>query len=497
MKMQNVIMMRAQGQKLKIIVIITFLASTLQMFGQTTVTSSKNYSVTYGQGKSVFKHSSNGIWDDFELETRGDIEVTDDDRDIKSISSGGYFELSKTTFGNRRTVVIRESDGTLIREFYEGRKEIPYEPSGRQWLADVLPEVLRSTGVAAKSRVKRFYKEGGVEAVMNELEKLRSDHVKTIYANELLDLNGLNDNDYEEIVRGLSQEISSDHYLSQILTKNAEVFLKSESSAQAFFDGIGELSSDHYASLVLREAITDQDLNAEMLAELLKATEEINSDHYITTVLTEVLKQDRLDERVLTQLIKATEEMGSDHYKSIVLTKALREEDLSREAYINLMNSVTEMSSDHYITEVLRELLERNQGEIDDETLDDVILFTQEMSSDHYIHIILGELVSDYDLSDQGFESLMEAVTDMSSDHYASVILLKALDESDLSGKALINIIKSTSEMSSDHYKVRVLEKVAERIDYDDKEVKEVFQEAVKNISSDQYYGRLMRILDN
>ena len=85
----------------------------------------------------------------------------------------------------------------------------------------------------------------------------------------------------------------------------------------------------------------------------------------------------------------------------------------------------------------------------------------------------------------------------MSSDHYASVILLKALDVSDLSDNALINIIKSTSEMSSDHYKTRVLEKVAERIDDDDKEVKEAFREAVKDIRSDQYYGRLMRSLDN
>ena len=37
---------------------------------------------------------------------RGQIDVTDDDKDIKSISDDGYLEINKTVFGSKRTLVI-------------------------------------------------------------------------------------------------------------------------------------------------------------------------------------------------------------------------------------------------------------------------------------------------------------------------------------------------------------------------------------------------------
>ena len=162
-------------QKLKINVILLLLIVALPATSQNETSSSKSYSISAGTGKTVYRTSSNGFWNEFELETRGVIEVTDDDRDIKSISSGGYFELSKITFGNRRTIEIHESNGELIKKYYEGRKEISYDPSGKEWLADVLPDVLRSTGVAAKSRVNRIYRRDGVQGVISEMEKMRSE----------------------------------------------------------------------------------------------------------------------------------------------------------------------------------------------------------------------------------------------------------------------------------------------------------------------------------
>ena len=74
-----------------------------------------------------------------ELQSRGEIKVSDDDTKIVSISPGGFLKFSKKTFGIRRSIIIEsDSDGNLKYEYYEGRKEVPYEPEGRRWLADVL-----------------------------------------------------------------------------------------------------------------------------------------------------------------------------------------------------------------------------------------------------------------------------------------------------------------------------------------------------------------------
>src|SRR5271154_1614071 len=71
------------------------------------------------EGKTVYK-TSNG-YSSFNVEVRGQIELTDDDKDIKSMSSDGYLEVTKTVFGSRRALVITPQGNSLKREYYEGR----------------------------------------------------------------------------------------------------------------------------------------------------------------------------------------------------------------------------------------------------------------------------------------------------------------------------------------------------------------------------------------
>src|SRR5882672_12037553 len=78
-----------------------------------------------GSEKTVWNHS-NGF-SNFNVEIRGKIELTDDDRDIKSISADGYLEINKTVFGSKRTLIITPQGSLLKREYYEGRTSMPYE----------------------------------------------------------------------------------------------------------------------------------------------------------------------------------------------------------------------------------------------------------------------------------------------------------------------------------------------------------------------------------
>src|SRR5687768_14114935 len=54
------------------------------------------------------RHTSRHAYSDnnssTEISYEGTITFTDDEKDIKSISPGGYFKYSKTTFGNRRAI---------------------------------------------------------------------------------------------------------------------------------------------------------------------------------------------------------------------------------------------------------------------------------------------------------------------------------------------------------------------------------------------------------
>jgi hypothetical protein len=163
----------------------------------------------------------------FNIEIRGTIEVSDDDRDISNMSHDGYFEVTKTSFGSRRTIKITREGSVLIKRYYEGRTEINFDPEGRKWLAEILPEVVRTTTIAAESRVNRFYSKGGTQAVLTEIDAIKSDHVKSYYARMLMKKPVL-EKDYATLIHKVTGNMHSDHYISEFLQDNLHKFCETK-----------------------------------------------------------------------------------------------------------------------------------------------------------------------------------------------------------------------------------------------------------------------------
>src|SRR5882724_9023854 len=96
------------------------------------------YSSSSNNSTSRITINRNGI-NSFNVEMRGQIELTDDDKDIKSISADGYLEITKTTFGGKRTLVFSPMATGVKREYYEGRDKVDFEKEGRLWMGEILP----------------------------------------------------------------------------------------------------------------------------------------------------------------------------------------------------------------------------------------------------------------------------------------------------------------------------------------------------------------------
>src|SRR5687767_11944575 len=89
---------------------------------QVSASSSKNESTTviHNDRSTMRWRTSTGL-SDFNIEMRGKIELTEDDKNIKSMSDDGYLEINKTVFGSKRTIVIESlGAGRLKKEYYEG-----------------------------------------------------------------------------------------------------------------------------------------------------------------------------------------------------------------------------------------------------------------------------------------------------------------------------------------------------------------------------------------
>ena len=83
-------------------------------------------------------------------------------------------------------VVLKgKSDGTIERSYRRNGFVRPYDPEGREYLATALLRVVRKSGFGAESRVARFLKQGGIEAVFTEITQLEGDYARRLYYTEL------------------------------------------------------------------------------------------------------------------------------------------------------------------------------------------------------------------------------------------------------------------------------------------------------------------------
>lgn len=438
----------------------------------------------------TFNHSYGGS--SFNVEMRGKVEITDDDKDIKSISQDGYLEISKVTFGARRAIVFTPEGGGIKREYYEGRQRLPFKPEGRRWLGEILPELVRSTTVGAESRVNRFYKKGGVSAVLEEVGRLESSYVRVYYANVLMKMN-VTAKDYPSIITKVSDGLDSDHYLTEFLEKNMSKFLQSKEATDAVFTACSKMESDHYKTQVIKEALETNNLSPEALKILLTTTSSMESDHYITEVLTALLRQSSITDAAVAEMINTTMHMESDHYKTIILKKALARPNLPPASFKMVLESVRNLESDHYKTEVITDLLANKLSNEMDLT---ILELTTTLESDHYVSVVLGTMLKQQELSDEAFKKLVEEAADSDSDHYSSTVLRQSLQISNLSEDKVMAVLQAAGNIESDHYITEVLAAAAPFVKKGNAALKDAYRSAAKRIESETYYGRAMRAID-
>ena len=111
----------------------------------------------------------------FDLKYKGIIEITEDNKMITGISADGFVEINKTAFGNNRRLFIHADDkGTITYEYYVGKTETAFNPEGKKWLAEILPDIVKRSDLGVESRVRHLYQKKGLRAVLDAIEDLPS-----------------------------------------------------------------------------------------------------------------------------------------------------------------------------------------------------------------------------------------------------------------------------------------------------------------------------------
>jgi hypothetical protein len=463
------------------------------VFSQETASSTREYSSTHESNNGTSRWKTSTGLTSFNIESRGKIEITDDDKDIKSMSDDGYLEISKTVFGSKRSIIIESmGGGKLKKEYYEGRSKMDWETAGKAWLGEILPEVVRTTTIGAGARVDRIFKQSGAQGVLNEIGKMESDYIKSHYGALLLEKN-IPGGDLPNLITRLSENVNSDYYLSTLLKSNIGKLLATKESADAFFVGAGRINSAYYKSVLLTEALKKYAASPAQVKVILQSAGTINSDYYLSTVLTSLLEQDQVKDESLSELLIVSKKIPSAYYRMTVLNKAIEKPGLSKAALKNMVDAAAGINSDYYQTSVYNSMSER--ATIDSDVLLQVINQIAEVNSDYYGSVALRNILEHQKLSEEAFNRLVIVGSEVNSAYYSSEVLKEASKHT-LNKSQLIILLGACENIDSDSYLAGVLMEVADQVSKSDDTVKGAYRKAARKIDSESYYGRALRAIE-
>ena len=318
------------------------------------------------QSVSISHHqddsSGNWVWssngEKLSVSYRGRFEFTDDDTDVREISSGGSLKISDAAWIGRHTVEIAERGGELQRRYYVNGSERPYEPEGREWLRANLPKFVRNTGIGAERRVARYLKSGGPDAVLAEIGRIDSGYVKRIYFTELLKQATLTPDQYRAVLNQAGREVSSDYELATLLIAIADKLPADEASRTAYFNAATHIGSDYELRRVYSKMLDKGPVSSSIAALILANASSIDSDYELSQLLQQLFRQQALDDRTRPLFFKAVGSIGSDYERHQVLRASLRGTPEAG-TIVEALNHAGDMGSAYETSQFLQEVLQK------------------------------------------------------------------------------------------------------------------------------------------
>jgi hypothetical protein len=311
------------------------------------------------EGRQSWTISTGTGWTRLHVEARGRVELTDDERDIKSVSPNGSFEISSkgwlSLFG-QQYLVRGNADGTTTRRLSIGGVERPIDAEARAWIADTIHRLVRN-GFGAEARVARILAQQGPIGVLDEVSRLDSDFTKAQYFNWLFKQPRLDRPTAERALKQAAREIGSSFELARVLVAFAEAGPLDDTIAPAFVEAVNAIGSDFERARVLMSLLASERPAPAAVTAVLGSTPRLGSDFEKARVLGRLAQKRDLSADTLLTLIRAIGSIGSDFEQSRVLLQFIATQPIDVLTRQALLDVTARIGSDHERGRVMSALL--------------------------------------------------------------------------------------------------------------------------------------------
>jgi beta-lactamase regulating signal transducer with metallopeptidase domain len=387
----------------------------------------------------------------------GVIDFTTDFARIARMGSGAAMTIEVDRGGvERRMEVRRGNGGEPVYTWRVDGETVPFDGQAQAWLDAALVDVFRSTSYRAGERARWMLSERGVDGVLSEVERLRSDHVRASYLGIVLEHGGLTAAEVGRVLALAGSSIDSDHSLGQVLIAAASRYTLDGSAREDFLRAAASIQSDHTQGQVFERALAWSDVSGEQLAALLQAAAVgIDSDHTMGQLLQGLATRYPLEPALRAPFLAAVATIQSDHTKGQVYERVLRQTGLTGAELAEVLAGSTTIDSDHTLGQVL-------------------------------------EHAARHDLSEPALRAAyLEAARSIQSDHTRSQVFEAALELEGLSGEDLAAILSGAATIGSDSNLAGLLEALAEG-GLASVALQRAYLDAAANIESDHFLRRAL-----
>lgn len=215
----------------------------------------------------------------------GSISFSDNEDDVVNVSQDGRLLVEVSDLlGTKGLEFTRHLDGSVRRKFFVNGTDTPMNGEAKAWMARMLPEVLRITGINASERAQRILDRQGFEALLSELRLLPNSMVWARYLQEATKSDDLTNEEKLRLVQEVTTADVPDFHKSAVLSKWAPKYSE-----------------------------------AGLLESLLEAGETIGSDILQAKVLSTIARQSGVGKSGLLRVIESAERLDHDPIKADIL----------------------------------------------------------------------------------------------------------------------------------------------------------------------------------
>lgn len=305
----------------------------------------ENFSISKNYKASTWTISNDS--EKMKLVIKGDVQLSDDDQNIKSITPGGSVSYTK---GNQKLYVSADSKGNLEYKINDAKTRVT-NVSEYPIIGDCVSTLI-GYGVDAQRRAKRIYATSGFPGFINEVSRLKSEYAKEIYLSFVLKNEKLSNDGMSELLGNVNNQLQNDYYKSVTLSAINPSYLSNEKVADQFIKAIEDMGSGYYRYTTLQK-IMKAPLTENQFEKVISMSDKINSDYYQSEILKTALQNKSLSPQNLSQIMNAAVGIKSDYYQSEVLKQVSKSGVKDENVWKQLIKLSGNLHSDYYLSEVL------------------------------------------------------------------------------------------------------------------------------------------------